>query len=107
MMRTETVARLYTWLYALLFLAAGYGLLLGRMEDYLVETAWLTPFFTTADFARDLLGCPCGLLFYVASALQSCLAWPWLGASLLLAVSAGTAFALRSVCRVRGPWEAL
>ena len=106
-MRTETVPRLYTWLYALLFLAAGYGLLLGRMEDYLVETAWLTPFFTTADFARDLLGRPCGLLFYVASALQSCLAWPWLGASLLLAVSAGTAFALRSVCRVRGPWEAL
>lgn len=83
------------------FVAFGYYILMWHMNGYLIETASVTPFLTTWDFFREMTGQPCGLLFYVASAAQSCFAIPALGVTLLLVVLSALAWILR-VCMNMG-----
>ena len=82
------------------FVVLGLYILLGWLTPFLLETAALTPFYTTSWFFRDVVSEPCGLLFYVGSFLQSCFALPWLGALLLTAVLALLAETLRRAFRI-------
>ena len=84
------------------FVVLGLYILLGWLTPFLLETAALTPFYTTSWFFRDVVSEPCGLLFYVGSFLQSCFALPWLGALLLTAVLALLAEPLQGVPHIAG-----
>lgn len=89
------------------FVAFALCLLLGPLRPYLVETAALTPFYTTESFAAETISKPCGLLFYLASFLQSCFARPWLGASLFVAVLVAIAYVQRWAFRMSNSWFGL
>lgn len=89
------------------FVAFALCLLLGPLRPYLVETAALTPFYTTEIFAAETISKPCGLLFYLASFLQSCFARPWLGASLFVAVLVAIAYVQRWAFRMSNAWFGL
>lgn len=94
-------------IYPALYLIFGYGLLLGTCRPFLTETADMTPFYTTGDFLSEMLQRPAGALFYVASLLQSCMARPVLGASLLLFLLTCLAYAVKFTLRLPGRYEAL
>ena len=47
------------------FVVLGLYILLGWLTPFLLETAALTPFYTTSWFFRDVVSEPCGLMFYV------------------------------------------
>ncbi len=93
--------------YPILFLIFGYWLLMGVVSPLLVETADMTPFFTTGDFFTHMLLRPAGGLFYVASLLQSCMARPLVGTTLLLALLLALAYAVKGALRVPDRYEAL
>lgn len=93
--------------YPVLFLIFGYWLLMGTIRPFLVETADMTPFYTTGDFFSEMLLRPAGGLFYVTSLLQSCLARPLLGATLLLALLVALAYPTKAALRLPGRYEAL
>ena len=46
------------------FVVLGLYILLGWLTPFLLETAALTPFYTTSWFFRAVVSEPCGLLFY-------------------------------------------
>ena len=94
-------------IYPTLFLIFGYWVLLGTCRPFLTETADMTPFYTTVDFLSEMLQRPAGGLFYVASLLQSCMARPVLGASLLLFLLIGLAYAVKVALHLPGRYEAL
>lgn len=94
-------------IYPALFLIFGYWLLLGTCRPFLTETADMTPFYTTGDFLSEMLQRPAGGLFYVASLLQSCMARPALGASLLMFLLTCLAYAVKVILRLPGRYEAL
>ena len=78
--------KLVPLLMAVCFVVTGFWLLVGERNHFLLETALQTPFLTTRVFTADMLSQVGGGLFWVSSLLQSCLARPWLGSLLLLAV---------------------
>ena len=96
-----------TWLPLCCFVAAGLWLLLCERYHFLLETAALTPFLTTHVFTIDMLSQIGGGLFWVSSLLQSCMAWPWLGSMLLLAVLVALAFAVKKVFRISDAWAGI
>lgn len=63
--------------------------------SFLRETADMTPFYTDSAFACDMLGRVGGLVFYVASLMQSCFYHPWLGAILFISVLVALAYVVR------------
>ena len=81
------------------FIALSFWLLL-HARPYILETAALTPFLTTQLFASTMLSVPCGLLFYVASFMQSCFALPFVGISLLVLVLSLLAVVLWRACHI-------
>lgn len=87
--------------YTVLFVVAAMGVMMGLLRPFLTETAQLTPFLTTGVFAREMMAQhTAGAVLYVASFLQSCMARPWLGASLLTLVLVAIAYATRWVLRL-------
>lgn len=94
-------------LYPLSLFIFGYWLLMGSLQPYLVETADMTPFYTTFDYFADTLAQPAGVLFYVASMLQSTLARPLLGTTLLLLLLVAIGCVTRYALRVGDHYEAL
>ena len=84
----------------LAFVSLALYILLGELSPVLYETAEITPFYTTDLFASDMLGRPCGLIFYLASFLQSTFATPWIGASLLCVVLMLIAYVSKFAFRV-------
>ena len=90
--------------FACAFVAFALFLLLGPLQPFLRETAALTPFYTDEFTPDKLFGTHCGMLFQVASGLQSCFARPWLGASLFVAVLTGLAFVQRWAFRINDAW---
>ena len=92
-------------LMAVCFVVTGFWLLVGERNHFLLETALQTPFLTTRVFTADMLSQVGGGLFWVSSLLQSCLARPWLGSLLLLAVLMMLSFAVKSVFHLKGAWE--
>ncbi len=102
-MTTNLIRRI---IYPLLLVAFGCWLL-GPLQPVLLETAELTPFFTTSDYLSDMLHRPAGGVYYVASLLQSTLARPQLGTGLLLALLLAVGLTTRAALRVRGRYEAL
>ena len=100
--------KIFLWpLCMVAFVVLGLYILLGWLTPFLLETAALTPFYTTSWFFRDVVSEPCGLMFYVGSFLQSCFALPWLGALLLTAVLALLAETLRRAFRISLAWSPL
>ena len=87
-------------IYPASFLLLGGYLLLADIPEFLQETADMTPFFLTSDFAAETIGKPGGWLAYTASFLSSCFALPWLGALLLLALTASYAYAQKAAFRI-------
>lgn len=81
------------------FIALSFWLLL-HVRPYILETAALTPFLTTQLFASTMLSAPCGLLFYVASFMQSCFALPFVGISLFVLVLSLQAVVLWRACHI-------
>lgn len=87
--------------YTLLFITVTLGVMVGLLRPYLLETAQLTPFFTTKVFAQEMMAQHTwGFILYTASFLQSCFAMPWLGASLLVTILIGIAYATRWAFRL-------
>lgn len=74
-----------------------------KYPEYLEEIAEQTPFYTTPTFFHECMLRAGGLLTWAASALSSCLHWPWLGASILALLLAILPFILRRAFRV--PWQ--
>ena len=93
--------------FTLLFVAFALFVLLGPLQPFLVETAALTPFYVTGVSSGDGVALPCGLLYYVVSALQSCFALPWLGASLFVALLVAVAYAQKWAFRLSDNWFGL
>lgn len=93
--------------YAIAFAAFALYLLIGPLQPFLRETAALTTFYTTGSYAAETMSKPCGLLFYLASFLQSCFARPWLGASLFVAVLVAIAYVQRWAFRMSNAWFGL
>ena len=94
--------------YTLLFIGITLGVMMGLLRPYLVETAQLTPFLTTRVFAHEMgTGSSLGWLYYAASFLQSCLARPWLGATLLVGILVAVAYTMRWAFRLSNPWFGL
>lgn len=84
--------------YTLLFILITMWVMMGQLRPFLLETAQLTPFLTTQVFAQEMMAQHTGgWLLYVASFLQSCLACPWLGTSLLVLLLLGIAHTIRWV----------
>lgn len=77
------------------------------LRPFVVETAGLTPFFTTSDFACALLDKVAGGVFYAASLMQSCFARPWLGTLLLCLLLVALPYTLRWAMRIDRAWEGL
>ena len=93
--------KVYIWPLCLVaFAAFSLYLLVVRMSPYLAETAVLTPFFTTSSYFADMVSEPCGMVYYLASLLQSCFAKPWLGALLLTSLLLLLAEILRRTFKV-------
>lgn len=91
--------------FTLVFVAFALFLLLGPLKPYLVETAALTPFYADGTFARELVGSsPWGVLFYIASLVQTCFARPWLGALLFVGLLVAVAYVIRWACRIPSQW---
>ena len=90
--------------FTLVFVAFALFLLLGPLKPYLVETAALTPFYADEFTFRKLFGTHCGVLFQVAAGLQSCFAYPWLGACLFISVLVAMAYVQRWAFRVGDNW---
>lgn len=87
--------------YTLLFILITMIVLMGQLRPFLTETAQLTPFLTTKVFAQEMMAQHTwGWLLYIASFLQSCLARPWLGASLLILLLIAIAYSTRWVLRL-------
>ena len=87
--------------YTILFIVITMAVMMGLLRPYLMETAQLTPFLTTKVFAQEMMARHSwGFLLYAASFLQSCLAKPWLGASLLIVVLIAIAYATRWAFRL-------
>lgn len=84
----------------LVFVSLALYILLGELTPMLYETAEITPFYTTDLFAAELLGKPCGFVFYLASFLQSTFATPWIGAVLLCLLLSAIAIASKFAFRV-------
>ena len=77
-------AKMFLWPLCLLAFSVLSLYLLGvELKPFLIETAALTPFYTTTSFIADMMSMPCGFVGYIASMMQSCFAMPWLGALLL------------------------
>ncbi|MBO4613380.1 MAG: hypothetical protein J5671_09490 [Bacteroidaceae bacterium] len=82
--------------YTLLFVVISMGVMMGLIRPYLIETAQLTPFLTTRVFAQEMITRHTwGIVYYAASFMQSCLARPWLGASLLTTMLVAIAYVTR------------
>ena len=78
-----------------------------ELKPFLIETAALTPFYTTTSFIADMLSVPCGFVGYIASMMQSCFAMPWLGALLLTLLLVALAESMRRVFKVSAAWSGL
>lgn len=90
--------------FTLAFVAFALCLLLGPLQPYLLETAALTPFYADEFTFGRLFGTQCGLLFQLASGLQSCFARPLLGAGLFIAVLVAIAYVQRWTFRISDNW---
>ena len=87
--------------YTLLFIVITMWVMMGVLRPFLLETAQLTPFLTTKVFAQEMMARHTwGWLLYATSFLQSCMALPWLGASLLTIVLVAIAYATRWALRL-------
>ena len=93
--------------YVIAFVAFALYLFVGQLQPFLRETAALTTFYTTGFFAAETISKPCGLLFYIASFLQSCFARPWLGACLFTSVLVAVAYAQKWAFRMSDTWFGL
>ena len=78
-----------------------------ELKPFLIETAALTPFYTTTSFIADMVSMPCGFVGYIASMMQSCFAMPWLGALLLTLLLVALAESMRRVFKVSAAWSGL
>ena len=78
-----------------------------ELKPFLIETAALTPFYTTTSFIADMMSMPCGFVGYIASMMQSCFAMPWLGALLLTLLLVALAESMRRVFKVSAAWSGL
>lgn len=94
--------------YSLVFIGFSYFIMLGLLRPFLLETAVQTPFFTTRLFAcQQLEQKPVGWLLYIGALLEQSMAWPWLGASLLVAILVSIAYATRWVMHIGNAWFGL
>lgn len=101
-------AKMFLWPLCLLAFSVLSLYLLGvELKPFLIETAALTPFYTTTSFIADMLSVPCGFVCYIASMMQSCFAMPWLGASLLTLLLVALAESIRRVFKVSAAWSGL
>lgn len=101
-------AKMFLWPLCLLAFSVLSLYLLGvELKPFLIETAVLTPFYTTTSFIADMLSVPCGFVGYIASMMQSCFAMPWLGASLLTLLLVALAESMRRVFKVSAAWSGL
>ena len=101
-------AKMFLWPLCLLAFSVLSLYLLGvELKPFLIETAALTPFYTTTSFIADMLSVPCGFVGYIASMMQSCFAMPWLGASLLTLLLVALAESMRRVFKVSAAWSGL
>lgn len=101
-------AKMFLWPLCLLAFSVLSLYLLGvELKPFLIETAALTPFYTTTSFIADMLSMPCGFVGYIASMMQSCFAMPWLGASLLTLLLVALAESMRRVFKVSAAWSGL
>lgn len=101
-------AKMFLWTLCLLAFSVLSLYLLGvELKPFLIETAALTPFYTTTSFIADMLSVPCGFVGYIASMMQSCFAMPWLGASLLTLLLVALAESMRRVFKVSAAWSGL
>ena len=101
-------AKMFLWPLCLLAFSVLSLYLLGvELKPFLIETAALTPFYTTTSFIADMLSVPCGFVCYIASMMQSCFAMPWLGASLLTLLLVALAESMRRVFKVSAAWSGL
>lgn len=101
-------AKMFLWPLCLLAFSVLSLYLLGvELKPFLIETAALTPFYTTISFIADMLSMPCGFVGYIASMMQSCFAMPWLGALLLTLLLVALAESMRRVFKVSAAWSGL
>ncbi len=94
-------------LYPTLFIAFGLYLLMGGIPDFLLETASMTPFISTSDYAAETILNAGGLLAWCSQWLTSCFAFPWLGAVLLVGVLVALAYIVKRAFRIPAAWEGL
>ena len=101
-------AKMFLWPLCLLAFSVLSLYLLGvELKPFLIETAALTPFYTTTSFIADMMSVPCGFVGYIASMMQSCFAMPWLGALLLTLLLVALAESMRRVFKVSAAWSGL
>lgn len=101
-------AKMFLWPLCLFAFSVLSLYLLGvELKPFLIETAALTPFYTTTSFIADMLSVPCGFVGYIASMMQSCFAMPWLGALLLTLLLVALAESMRRVFKVSAAWSGL
>lgn len=101
-------AKMFLWPLCLLAFSVLSLYLLGvELKPFLIETAALTPFYTTTSFIADMMSMPCGFVGYIASMMQSCFAMPWLGALLLTLLLVDLAESMRRVFKVSAAWSGL
>lgn len=101
-------AKMFLWSLCLLAFSVLSLYLLGvELKPFLIETAALTPFYTTTSFIADMMSMPCGFVGYIASMMQSCFAMPWLGALLLTLLLVALAESMRRVFKVSAAWSGL
>lgn len=101
-------AKMFLWPLCLLAFSVLSLYLLGvELKPFLIETAALTPFYTTTSFIADMMSMPCGFVGYIASMMQSCFAMPWLGALLLTLLLVVLAESMRRVFKVSAAWSGL
>lgn len=94
--------------YTLLFVIIAFGVMMGLLRPYIVETGHLTPFLTTTVFFHETLDASAlGLVNYMGLFLQACLAKPWLGVSLVTFLLVSIAYATRWVVRISDAWFGL
>lgn len=101
-------AKMFLWPLCLLAFSVLSLYLLGvELKPFLIETAALTPFYTTTSFIADMMSMPCGFVGYIASMMQSCFAMPWLGALSLTLLLVALAESMRRVFKVSAAWSGL
>lgn len=101
-------AKMFLWPLCLLAFSVLSLYLLGvELKPFLIETAALTPFYTTTSFIADMMSMPCGFVGYIASMMQSCFAMPWLGALLLTLLLVALAESMRRVFKLSAAWSGL